>query len=272
MMSSPLENPEAWLQENRNLRLDANHSLFPDDRRAFHLDRYLFAKAYCGGMRVLDGACGTGYGSAILGEVADAVVGIDMSEDAVTYATRTYGRENVQFKKSYVELTPFPASTFDVVVSFETVEHTLCPHAHMLEIARLLTPVHGLAIVSVPNGWGLTGHHFLDFNIDLLKDVTAPNFCAIEFFYQNPASSRQLPGIGPLKSADPSDAQCIIAVCRGPRKDHAAADRHGLIMEEIYRRAFARHADYLTLAYRHNTSLVRRLSNKVHSLLLPKPQ
>jgi protein-L-isoaspartate O-methyltransferase len=67
--------------------MDANHPMFPPERRQFHLDRYAFAQDYCAGKTVLDGACGTGYGSALLGERAARVVGIDRSQKSVSYAT-----------------------------------------------------------------------------------------------------------------------------------------------------------------------------------------
>lgn len=258
---------EDWLRKNHSLRMDANSELFPADRRDFHIDRYEFARRYCEGKRVLDGACGTGYGSSILGTVAKEVIGIDCAQDAVAYAGGTYAAANVSFRRSFVELTPFESSSFDVVVSFETVEHTLCPRAHMMEIARLLEPREGKAILSVPNRWGYTDHHFFDFDLPLLRQVTSEFFGQAEFYYQNPRSNAALPGIGPLVSDEPSRAQCIIAVCTAPREDKVSADRMEALMDEIYRSAFARHNEFCTLAYRQNTSLIRRAMNKLRSVL-----
>ncbi len=248
-----------WLRNNRSLRMDANEPLFPVERRAFHLDRYAFARAYCQGKRVLDGACGTGYGSALVGEVADRVAGIDCSDEAVGYARQKYGTDHISFRRSFVELTPFEDGAFDVVLSFETVEHTLCPMAHMREICRLLEPEHGRAILSVPNRWGYTDHHFFDFDLPMFESILAPFFSGIEFFYQNPATAGSAhPGIGPLGAIDPNHAQCILAVCTGPRQERAEGDRWSLIMDEIYRNAFERHREFRTLAYRQNTSLAKR--------------
>jgi SAM-dependent methyltransferase len=220
-----------------------------------------------GQIPVLDGACGTGYGSSLIGQSARCVTGIDCSADAVDYATLTYGNSAVTFQKSFVESTPFESGSFDVVVSLETVEHTLCPESHIMEIVRLLDPVAGLAILSVPNAWGLTDHHFIDFNMALFEPLTKKFFGKIEFFYQNPESHPSLPGIGPLRSAEPQDAQCIVAVCAKPRLESIAADQKQHVMDEIYRNAFARHNDYRTLAYRQNTSLLRRLKTKIQSIL-----
>jgi SAM-dependent methyltransferase len=246
--------------------MDANEAMFPEERRQFHLARYEFALERCRDKRVLDGACGTGYGSALLGGAAESVVGIDCARDAITYAAANYSAPNVAFQTSFVESTPFPDEAFDVVVSFETVEHTLCPRAHLMEIARLLDP-GGMAIVSVPNAWGLTDHHFVDFNLDLLQEVARPFFAEMSFYYQNPASHARFPGIAPLTSASPENAQCIIGVLEAPEKQSIRRKRDEAVMSEIYDLAFRRHADYLTLAYRARTGPVRRLQNKLRSLL-----
>ena len=258
--------PLQWLQQNQELRMDANVDLFPEERRRFHLARYEFARSWCKGKKVLDGACGTGYGTDILGSVAREVKGIDCSSDAIAYASATYGKAEVSFQKSFVESTPVPADSFDVVVSFETVEHTLCPESHMMEIVRLVEPTSGQAILSVPNAWGLTDHHFLDFDMSSMRNLIAPYFDDIVFYYQNPDSHPRLPGIGPLKSSTAQDAQCILAICSKPQKNKVTEDRNGFIMDEVYRVAFGRHHEYLTLAYRQKTSLARRVLNKLRSI------
>lgn len=252
------QDSDSWLRANRHLRMDANQPMFPLERRQFHLDRYAFARGYCAGKTVLDGACGTGYGSALLGERAARVIGIDMSEESVAYATKEYARDNVSFRKSFVEQTPFDDNSFDVIVSFETVEHTLCPRSHMMEIARLVEPERGLAILSVPNRWGLTPQHFLDFDLALLREVATPFFSKVEYFQQNPQSRHAHGGIAPLESQNPADAQCIIAVCREPKKENLPPDRHEFVREETYQVAFARHSDYLHASHRDNPSLSKR--------------
>ena len=266
-MPDSLQPDEEWLKRNQSLRLDANSRLFPEERREFHLDRYRFAKELCDGRKVLDGACGTGYGAALLAAVAARVVGIDCSPEPVEYASRTYRRPNLSFQKAFVELTPFPDCSFDVVVSFETVEHTLSPRSHMMEVIRLLTPDRGLAILSIPNGWGYTDHHFFDFTFALLRDLTQQFFLETKFYYQNPRSHPALSGIGPLGAAEPKSAQCIIGVCSGPRKDRVASERIESVMDEIYANAFARHAEFLTLLYRQNSSIPQRLLNRLRRML-----
>lgn len=265
-MVEKIQDAAGWLLKNRELRMDANSPIFRDDERRVFLERYEFATKYCAGKRVLDGACGTGYGSSVLGRVASSVVGIDCSDEAVAYATQTYGAPNLSFRKSFVELTPFDPDSFDTVVSFETVEHTLCPRAHMMEIARLLRPGAGHAVLSIPNSWGFTDHHFFDFNLPLLKEISGEFFSTSEFFYQNVGSSSAPAGIRPLSNGDVK-AHCILAVCAGPRKEKVVGDRIQFIMNEIYANSFARHLDFLTLMYRQNTSISQRAINWLRARL-----
>jgi SAM-dependent methyltransferase len=259
-----MSSAEHWLKTNQTVRMDANSPLFPESRRAFHLDRYKFAADFCSGLGVLDGACGTGYGTAVLARTAKRVVGIDCDADSIRYAQRVYGRPNIEFLCSYVENTGFDDDSFDVVVSFETVEHTLCPRSHMMEIVRTLRPT-GKAIVSVPNAWGYTDHHFFDFSLPMLQDLVRRFFGRAQLYSQDPQGSAH-PGIHAL-SAQPSGGQCILALCEEPDKSQVAKDRYAHLMDEIYTNAFARHNEFRTLLYRQNTSLVARALKRARLLL-----
>jgi SAM-dependent methyltransferase len=247
--------------------MDANVDDFPDDRREFHLQRYRFAVPYCHNKRVLDGACGTGYGSALIGEVAEHVEGIDCCGDTVAYATERYHMPNVHFQKQHVELTPFESGSFDVVVSFETVEHTLCPKSHIWEIARLLKPGSGTALMSVPNRWGLTPYHFFDFDHQLLDQFVSSCFENVTWYYHNSDSrpeNSEARGIGPLEDVDVAQAECILAVCEGPRSEGEQVNRLESAMEEIYASAFQRHHEYLAMVRRERKRPLNRLRRLAH--------
>jgi SAM-dependent methyltransferase len=115
-----------------------------------HLHRYHFAARFCAGKRVLDVACGEGYGSQILSVVAEDVTGIDISADAVAHAAGRYGTERLKFVEASAALLPLDDDSVDVVVSFETIEHH-DQHEEMLsEIRRVLRP-GGLMVLSSPN-------------------------------------------------------------------------------------------------------------------------
>lgn len=117
-----------------------------------HINRYKFALQFVEGMRVLDAACGTGYGSAILAQRAAAVTGIDISEEAIEYANSKYGNDTIDFKVASIDQLPFDDHCFDVVVSFETLEHVdeTTQHNFLKEITRVIKP-EGILIISTPN-------------------------------------------------------------------------------------------------------------------------
>src|ERR1700754_392489 len=62
-----------------------------------HLHRYHWAAHFSQGKRVLDIACGEGYGSEILARSAAHVIGVDLSEDTVAHAEQKYRRNNLEF-------------------------------------------------------------------------------------------------------------------------------------------------------------------------------
>jgi SAM-dependent methyltransferase len=116
---------------------------------ALHLKRYDFARGYCEGADVLDAGCGVGYGSAYLADVAARVVGVDVSGEAIAYANERYGGPRTSFCEMDVTALEFEDASFDVVCSFETLEHVREPRAAVREAARVLRP-EGVYVVSTP--------------------------------------------------------------------------------------------------------------------------
>ena len=89
-----------------------------------HWHRYLFTAQFVSERRVLDIACGEGYGSNVLAKSASEVVGLDISEEVISHAKGRYSeRRNLQFAVASCSLLPFNDASFDIVVSFETIEH-----------------------------------------------------------------------------------------------------------------------------------------------------
>lgn len=115
-----------------------------------HYHRYCFAKPFVAGRRVLDLACGEGYGAGLLGESAGEVVGVDRSPEAVAHANARYGSERVRFLAADASALPLPDDRFDVVVSFETIEHLAAQEAMLDEFRRVLRP-DGLLLLSSPD-------------------------------------------------------------------------------------------------------------------------
>ena len=78
-----------------------------------HIHRYHFAKQLVNNKVVLDAACGSGYGSALLAEEAKEVYGIDISEEAIEYARSNY--EKVKYSAMSIATLDFPDNFFDVI-------------------------------------------------------------------------------------------------------------------------------------------------------------
>lgn len=118
---------------------------------AIHLNRYLTAKQYVAGKRVLDIACGEGYGSRLMKNWgAASVVGVDVSEEALAVANRYFSGEGIIFMNHTAEELPFENDSFDVIVSFETIEHLDHPERFLQEIARVVR-FDGVVLISCPN-------------------------------------------------------------------------------------------------------------------------
>lgn len=116
-----------------------------------HRHRYLWAREFVAGGVVLDIACGEGYGSSLLADCAKRVVGLDIDAITVARAKTRYGAQRgIEFVEANCIHTPFPDAVFDVVVSFETIEHIAEQEQFVAEMRRVLKP-GGLLLISTPN-------------------------------------------------------------------------------------------------------------------------
>jgi SAM-dependent methyltransferase len=118
-----------------------------------HVHRYAFASRFIAGRRVLDAACGEGYGSVLLARTAAQVAGVDIDAATLAHAAERYrGVANLAFHRASVTALPFADASFGAIVSFETIEHLEAADqpAMLAEFARVLAP-DGLLILSAPN-------------------------------------------------------------------------------------------------------------------------
>jgi GT2 family glycosyltransferase/SAM-dependent methyltransferase len=120
------------------------------DIRLEHMHRYLTARQLVKGKKVLDIACGEGYGAALLAEVAADVIGVDLDAACIAHARQVYTRANVQFLQGNATQIPLDPTSVDVVVCFETIEHLTDHRELMQEFKRVLTP-DGILILSSPD-------------------------------------------------------------------------------------------------------------------------
>lgn len=115
-----------------------------------HMHRYLLACEIAANKIVLDIACGEGYGAALLAQTAKQVIGVDISEMAITRAQDRYVKDNLKFKVGDCIDIPLQENSVDLVVSFETIEHITQHDQMMNEIKRVLKS-EGLLMISSPD-------------------------------------------------------------------------------------------------------------------------
>ena len=159
-----------------------------------HLCRYEYAMQFVGGKKVLDAACGSGYGTKMLAQKAMNVIGMDISQEAIEYAKQNYKKDNSEYFVGSVEKLPFKDNEFDVVVSFETIEHVdeRIQKAFLNEIQRVLKN-DGMLIMSTPNkkiytdertGGVMSEYHIKEFYEDEFKRFLASKFKYVKFNQQ----------------------------------------------------------------------------------------
>jgi len=158
-----------------------------------HWHRYLYASRFVQGKLVIDIACGEGYGAFLLAEKARKVVGVDISPEVIAHAASKYTRDNLDFLVGSVEAIPIEGEQlYDVIVSFETIEHLdeADQHKFLSEVKRLLKP-NGLFVVSTPNRLAYSDlpgcrneFHVKEFYVEEFWDFLSEYFPKVELLGQ----------------------------------------------------------------------------------------
>jgi SAM-dependent methyltransferase len=145
------------------------------------------ARRVCG-KRVVDMACGEGYGSHILASVADEVVGVDANAQAYEHARLKYRRPNLRFARELVEDFAEPA---DAVVFLQTIEHVTDPDRFLRHFKRLVSETNGQVIISTPNVLTLAPRgqkkssnpwHVREYRPDEFHDLLTRHFQSVDLF------------------------------------------------------------------------------------------
>jgi SAM-dependent methyltransferase len=196
-----------------------------------HLARYRFAARFAEHAHVLDAGCGSGYGAAELGSAA-AVIGVDISADAVVHARHAFSKPGVHFVQGACESLPFAGESFDLVVAFEVIEHLEGWQRMLAEARRVLRPA-GVLLVSTPNkAWynesraaaGPNPYHVREFEYGEFKAALEAVFPHVHLWTQNhsdaiafvPAFVAASPSCGVLDApgdAAPEHAHFFLAAC-----------------------------------------------------------
>lgn len=199
-----------------------------------HYARYAFAGQFARGKRVLDVACGLGYGSRYLRAVgATSVLGVDLAEDAIRAARERYGTDGLTFLVADAhQLSDCVGGTWDLIASFETIEHLADPGQFISECRAVLAP-GGVLLASVPNDAndppGANVFHIQRFNRSSFDQLLRGAFAHIQIVPQYFALAScidagehvQVGGLctaaaaaqsaSPMPGADEPD--CFVAVC-----------------------------------------------------------
>ena len=149
-----------------------------------HLAVYEWIAERVAGKRVVDLACGEGYGTAVLGRRAAEVVGVDANPEAHEHARRRYVAPNLRFQRSLVEDYAEPR---DAIVFLQTIEHIHEPGA-LLEGFAATAPV---SYVSTPNRLTLAPAgadksdnpwHLREYTAAEYRELLEPHFARIDLY------------------------------------------------------------------------------------------
>lgn len=163
-----------------------------------HAARYVFALPFVEGRNVLDIACGTGYGIGLLRSKAKFVTGVDIDPVAASEAKAECGENGAVLLGNGLGL-PFDDGMFDVITSFETLEHLHERGNFLAELRRVLTD-GGSLILSTPNanysqpvnGVPANPFHIHEYEPDELKAELEAHFTVIQFLGQELDDSIQV--------------------------------------------------------------------------------
>ena len=159
-----------------------------------HRSRYRFAaRLATAGQRVLDVACGAGFGLELLKEVGACPLGVDYDAAALADVRhRSRKPEHCRLVRADATQLPFEDQAFELVVSFETIEHVTDAQAFVHEIRRVLRPRAKL-VLSTPNrAFGTPERHarnpfhVREFTADELHDLLSASFEQVQLFGQRP--------------------------------------------------------------------------------------
>jgi SAM-dependent methyltransferase len=118
--------------------------------RLMHLRAYDEAVRHANGRDVLDVGCNTGYGTMRFVPVARRVVGVDVSPRAIEAARERASGDRPEFIVTSGFELPFPDAAFDLVTSFQVLEHVPDPAPFLAELSRVTRP-GGSVILATPN-------------------------------------------------------------------------------------------------------------------------
>ncbi len=177
-----------------------------------HTARYSFALSFVKNKNVLDIACGTGYGLAFLKQEAESVTGVDVDAEAARQALGECDSDKTRVLLGDGINLPFQGESFDVVTSFETLEHLHTRSEFLAELKRVLTP-DGTLLLSTPNanytkpvnGKPANPFHIFEYKPDELRAELEGHFKIEEFLGQTLDEKIKIPPFEDAQTRLPKD-------------------------------------------------------------------
>lgn len=150
-----------------------------------HVHRYTLASAISSG-RVLDVSCGIGYAAPIFAKqkLVTHYEGVDIQPEVIALAKERYLKTasagfSMRFTQGSIYELPFPDSSFDTIVTLETLEHLDKPEEALKELSRVVSET-GVVIASVPSKsydalcdsiFGPNPFHLSSFSLEQLSEI-----------------------------------------------------------------------------------------------------
>jgi ubiquinone/menaquinone biosynthesis C-methylase UbiE len=115
-----------------------------------HLSDYKRAQFLVKNKNVLDLGCNSGYGTNLLAEECKSIIGVDVSPEAIKTADLKYNKPNLEFQLVDGINLPFEDNSFDVIISFQVIEHLVDYDTYFKEVQRVLR-LDGILLLTTPN-------------------------------------------------------------------------------------------------------------------------
>jgi ubiquinone/menaquinone biosynthesis C-methylase UbiE len=221
--------------------IQINHPSVPIDHFAtvqdyvvylMHLRAYEQASAICKGRSVLDWGCNIGYGVVQLAKTAKRVGGVDTNVQCVHEARASYPRHANDIWLYDGRDLPFPEHEWDVVVSFQVIEHVQDMNSYLDAIIRALSN-RGTALFTTPNReirldpgmkpWN--EFHVTEFNAESLRTVLQGHFSHVQIYGMQ----------GEREIADVERNRCLQAKRDALRKNAITARMRRIIPSNLKR-------------------------------------
>jgi 2-polyprenyl-3-methyl-5-hydroxy-6-metoxy-1,4-benzoquinol methylase len=142
-----------------------------------HIERYALVRQFLYG-RVLDAACGVGYGSYLLAKNpdVDTICGVDCDEESIVFAKENYEDGKIHFECSAINNI---TGDYDFLVSLETIEHLSEPK-ELADLAQRCNVKEMIVSYPTKKTTHYNKYHLWDFDASDIKYIFSNYECINE--------------------------------------------------------------------------------------------